>query len=96
MTDTEPALDESGTPAGVSITAGLVTGWALTALGVSVIAATVGVCLYLTFSADNSIQFVGWFFVMLFFGAFPALMGLGLVIWGGRIVHRSRSKQRHG
>jgi hypothetical protein len=45
-------------------------------------------------SAESGIKFVGWFFTMLFFGAFPAMMGLGLVIWGGRIVRRARSEQQ--
>jgi len=61
-----------------------------------VIVVTVAVTLYLMVTADTAVKFVGWFFVMLFFGAFPAMMGLGLVIWGGRLVRRSRPNQRSG
>lgn len=81
---------------GGSIPAGRIAGWIVTALGAAVIAVTVAVTLYLMVTADSSVKFVGWFFVMLFFGAFPAMMGLGLVIWGGRLVRRSRPKHRSG
>lgn len=96
MTESGPASDGPGAPVGRPVSTGLVTGWVVTALGALVIAITIGICLYLVLSADTSMQFVGWFFAMLFFGAFPALTGLGLVIWGGRLVRRARSKQRAG
>lgn len=96
MTESRPASDGPATPAGSPAPFGLIAGWAVTALGALVIAATFGVTLYLVLSADTPMQFVGWFFAMLFFGAFPAMMGLGLVIWGGRIVRRSRSKRPSG
>lgn len=96
MADTGPASDGTQDSGGDSATVGLVAGWSVTALGVLVVAVTVGVSLYLIVSAEPGIQFVGWFFTMLFFGAFPAMMGLGLIVWGGRIVRRVRSKLSRG
>ena len=93
MADFDSASNKTPAPAGGPMTIGHMIGWAVTAFGVLVIAVTVGISLYLIVSAESGIQFVGWFFTMLFFGAFPAMMGLGLVIWGGRIVRRARAKQ---
>ncbi len=96
MTESGSASGETSAPAGNPVTIGLITGWGVTVLGALVFAVTVGISLYLIVTADSGIQFVGWFFTMLFFGAFPAIMGLGLIVWGGRIVRRARSKLPDG
>lgn len=94
MTELPSEPDRPGVTDDGPVPAGRIVGWIMTTIGAVVIVVTVAVTLYLMVTADTATKFVGWFFVMLFFGAFPAMMGLGLVIWGGRLVRRSRSSHR--
>lgn len=71
--------------------AALAFGWAVTLLGVLVTLATLGGSLYVIVGADSTEHFLALIVASLFFAAFPALMGLGLVIWGRKLVIRSRS-----
>ena len=93
MADSGHTTDRHQAPGG-PVTVGLIAGWAVTGIGGLVVAVTVAVSLYLMVNAKSGIEFAGWFFAMLFFGAFPALMGLGLIVWGGRIVRRARAKRQ--
>ena len=70
-------------------------GWVITVLGALVTIGTIGGSVYVIFSADTTKQFAALLVSAFFFAAFPALMGLGLVIWGRRLVLGERSRNRH-
>ena len=89
--DERPAETNAAPAAGIGgMTARLVFGWVVTVLGVLVTLGTIGGSLYVIFSAETTKQFAALLVSAFFFAAFPALMGLGLVIWGRRLVLRSR------
>ena len=77
------------------LSARAVVGWVITILGVLVTTGTIGGSLYVIFSAETTKQFTALLVSAFFFAAFPALMGLGLVIWGRRMVLGSRTGHRH-
>ncbi len=78
------------------ISRGLVFGWAITVLGAMVTLGTIGVSLFVVFSADTTKQFAALLVSAFFFAAFPALTGLGLIIWGRKLVLRSRAGSQAG
>ena len=89
--DERPAETKAAPAAGMGrTTARLVLGWVITVLGVLVTLGTIGGSLYVIFSAETTKQFAALLVSAFFFAAFPALMGLGLVIWGRKMVLRSR------
>ena len=71
--------------------AGLIIGWVITGFGTLVTAATLVISIAVLVSAETTTQFMALLVSSLFFAAFPALMGLGLVIWGRKMVLKARA-----
>ena len=69
----------------------LIVGWAITGFGVLVTAATLVISIAVLVTAETTTQFTALLVSSLFFAAFPALMGLGLVIWGRKMVLKART-----
>ena len=75
---------------------GTVFGWALTILGIAVTLTTLAVSGYIVLSADTTEHFAALLISSTFFAAFPALMGLGMILWGRKLVLRSRAGNSDG
>lgn len=69
----------------------LIIGWAITGFGVLVTAGTIVISIAVLVSAETTTQFTALLVSSLFFAAFPTLMGLGLVIWGRKMVLKARA-----
>ena len=90
--DDRPAIagKEPASPSGQA-GARIVLGWIVTVLGALFTLSTIGVSLYVIFLAETTKQFAALLVSASFFAAFPALMGLGLIIWGRRMVLGTRA-----
>ena len=89
-------LDDAGNPGSGHSRSGIVFGWVLTTLGIVITLATLAVSAYLILSADTTKQFTALLISSTFFAAFPALTGLGLILWGRKLVLRSRAGGSEG
>ena len=64
-------------------------GWAVFLAGILVTVGTLVISAFVILSAETTGQFAALLVSAFFFAAFPFLTGLGLVIWGRKLVLRS-------
>ena len=95
MDEQKAQIDHAAAGGASRFSARAVAGWVITVLGALVTIGTIGGSLYVILSAETTKQFTALLVSAFFFAAFPALMGLGLVIWGRRMVLGSRARHRH-
>ena len=89
-------LDDAGTPGSGRSRSGVVLGWVLSVLGIAVTLTTIAISAYVILSADTTKQFTALLVSSTFFAAFPALTGLGMILWGRKLVMRSRAGDSEG